>query len=324
MPIQADNANLTPGDILLDAGTNELETLIFVLGGGHFGVNVAKVREVVRWTEPTESPNRHPSVLGMINLRGKVIPLVDLGKHLEIEGAGVCEEERRIVITEFNGLLCGFAVDGVRSIHRLSWSKVRPAPELDGLGSNEHGKAINACTGLIDLDDTLVLMLDFESVADSIIVQESLHITEVENVSGIDRASKRVLLAEDSPFMRELMAKVFRSSGYAKLEAYSNGLTAWQALDRSIKDEETPFDCVISDIEMPQVDGLHLCKRVKEHPQLRNTPVLLFSSLISKDNMKKGKQVGADYQVPKPALPDMVKMVDRLLTGEPVEYPDVA
>jgi len=314
MPIQ-DESGVTPGDILLDAGTNELETLIFRLSDGYFGVNVAKVREVVRWTEPTESPNRHRSVLGMINLRGKVIPLVDLARHLGIAEATEDHAERRIVITEFNGLHCGFVVDGVDQIHRLSWSRVQRAPELSGLGSAQK-KAVNACTGLIDLEDKLVLMLDFESVADSILVQDSLHIAEVSNDIGVDRPSKKVLLAEDSPFMRDLMTKVFKASGYTAIEVHPDGLSAWQAIEANLKAEGTPYDAIVSDIEMPQVDGLHLCKRIKETPALRDTPVVLFSSLISEDNKKKGSQVGADVQVAKPDLPEMVRLVDRVIAGE--------
>ncbi|MEL6329086.1 MAG: chemotaxis protein [Planctomycetota bacterium] len=316
------NASSTPGDILLDAGTNELEVLVFQLDGGWFGVNVAKVREVVRGSEPTQSPGSPPGVLGMLNMRGELIPVIDLRARL---GMMPCEieniENLRIVITEFNGVRAGFIVDAVDQIHRVSWSSVKTVPEMNSLGRFP-GESLSSCTGTIELDERLILMLDFESVADSVRFQDKLHVESVENPDNVDRESKVVILAEDSPFMRETVIRVLQASGYQGVRAFGDGLSAFKEIERIARSEDQALDAIISDIEMPQMDGLHLTKRVRELPAVAKTPIVLFSSLISSDNLKKGQQVGADAQVAKPELPEMVRLVDLAVTGRVSELVD--
>jgi two-component system chemotaxis response regulator CheV len=302
----------TPGDILLDAGTNEVEVLVFRLGDGWYGVNVAKVREVLLPVEVTRSPGRHESVDGVFNCRGVVTPVVCLRRFLEMKQDGDEESRGRLIITEFNGLNTAFMVDGVDQIHRMSWSKVKPAPEFR---KDETGM----CTGIIDLDGRLILMLDFESVADAINLEEKLHIECVENTFGVDRASKRVVLAEDSPFMRTRMRRALTTSGYDRLEVYADGLDAWQAIDTS----DEPLDAIVADIEMPRMDGLHLCKRVKGDPRFKDVPLVLFSSLITQDNLKKGRQVGADAQVAKPEMHGLIHLVDRMIAGIEIEESEI-
>jgi two-component system chemotaxis response regulator CheV len=309
--------NLT-GDILLEAGTNELEVLVFQLASGWFGVNVAKVREVIRSQPTTASPAQHPSVIGMFNIRGNVIPVIDLAKHLNVNNTNTnpttaISADKRVIITEFNGLRAGFVVDAVEQIHRLSWSRVRPAPGLQGLAAHTpdaNAHAVSSTTGIVEIKDRLILMVDFESVADAILMQDKLKVHDVPNLANADRANKRVIIAEDSPFMRSVIERVFRANGYARAEVYDNGESAWEA----IQAEPQP-DAVVSDIEMPRIDGLHLCKRIKDNPALKHIPVILFSSLISDDNRNKGQQVGADMQIPKPELAEMVQLVDRATTG---------
>jgi two-component system, chemotaxis family, chemotaxis protein CheV len=301
------------GDILLDAGTNELEVLVFTLAGGHFGVNVAKVREVIKPVDHTAAPNQHASVLGMINIRGSVLPIVDLARHLGLRERTDLANGR-IIITEFNGLHTGFVVDGVDQIHRMSWAKVRPAPDIGQVTTNGVTTAVSSVTGVVELRGSLVLMLDFESVADGIMSERRLRIETVENVHQVDRGAQRVIIAEDSPFMRNLIRDVFTRSGYTNLEVCSDGQQAWEAVQRL----PVPA-CVVSDIEMPRMDGLYLTKRIKETPALAGVKVLLFSSLISGDNLKKGKQVGADMQVSKPELREMVLLVDRCVAGIALE-----
>ncbi|MEM9662255.1 MAG: chemotaxis protein [Planctomycetota bacterium] len=303
-------------DILLDAGTNELEVLVFKLAGGLFGVNVAKVREVIRFTEPTESPKRHASAMGMINLRGQVVPMIDLKKHLELDVVDPADPANRVIITEFNGIRSGYVVDGVDQIHRIKWTDVREAPDVHSIDTSCNEIAISTCTGVLEIRGELVLMLDFESVADAILLDDKLHLDQVDNPDNVDRGSKRVILAEDSPFMRDLMQRVLINSGYTKVEVFSNGADAWKAIEST--GVESPIDAVISDIEMPKMDGLHLCSRVREssHESIKDLPVVLFSSLISDDNLKKGRQVGASAQMAKPELEEVVRLVDKACTGQ--------
>lgn len=308
------------GDILLDAGTNELEVLVFSLAGGWFGVNVAKVREVIRPVALVASPHRHASVMGMFNIRGSVLPVVDLGKHLgmlRVPGAtGEAEPEGRVIITEFNAFRCGFRVDTVEQIYRISWSRVKPAPDTSlNSGKSSASAVVASTTGVIEMDGRLIQMVDFESVADSILHEKRLHIREVENTQGVERGSKRVILVEDSPFMRKLVHDTFVRSGYERVEVFSDGQAAWDAISSEVAGG-TPIDAIVSDIEMPRMDGLRLCKQIKEHPVLKEVPVVLFSSLVSDDNLKKGRQVGADLQIAKPELAEMVRIVDRAVSGE--------
>lgn len=309
------NSGIT-GEILLDAGTNELEVLVFRLGARGFGVNVAKVREVIQPPEVIEVPNRHPSVMGLITLRDATLTMIDLREHLRIpEASDLDEENKTVIITDFNGERTAFLVDKVERIHRISWEKVLPIPSLSFSGQNDIS-TMGCTTGSIDIDDHLVLMLDFESISDSILSQDKLHVESVENTNNVDRASKRVIFVEDSPFMRNRIQKILKNSGYDKLEVYTDGLAAWEAIER---EGGAPIDAIVSDIEMPRMDGLHLTKLIKESPRHKDIPVVLFSSLISEDNANKGVAVGANVQIPKPELPEMVRLIDRIVSGETID-----
>ncbi len=307
------------GDILLEAGTNEFEVLVFRMGEHCYGVNVAKVREVLQPLPIIDVPNKHPSVIGLIHVRGTTLTLIDLCKHLDPNHKDREENnEGTIIITEFNSVRIGFLVDKVERIHRLSWSDLLPIPSLNI--NNSDGTSVGCTTGALDIDDQLVLMVDFESVADTILMQDKLKIKEVENPKGVDRASKRVIMAEDSPFMRNQLKRVMLASGYERLETYSDGQAAWEAISSG---EGGPIDAVVSDIEMPRMDGFHLTKLIKNDARFKDVPVVLFSSLISEDNAKKGVQVGATVQIPKPDLPEMVQLVDKIVSGEVVDQSSV-
>ncbi len=297
-------------EILLESGTNELEVLVFSVGAGTFGVNVAKVREVILPMRTVAAPQQHPCVIGMFNLRGRLLPLVDLHKYLRIEPVG---EDRKVIVTEFNGQQAAFAVSGVEQIYRMNWGDMKSVPDTEG-------QSHFAITGITEIGQRLVLMLDFESISDHISVQDMLHIDRVPNPLGVDRGSARIIVAEDSKFIRGIMTGVLGASGYTQVRAFSNGLDAWHAIQPGV-DGQPGCDILVTDIEMPQVDGLHLTRRVKESAPLRHIPVLLFSSLITADTRHKGSQVGADEQIAKPDLPHLVEIVDRWVregTGVPV------
>lgn len=307
------------GDILLEAGTNEFEVLVFRMGKHYFGVNVAKVREVLQPLPIIDVPHKHPSVIGLIHVRGTTLTLIDLVKHLNSGYTDRNENsEGTIIITEFNNIRIGFMVDKVERIHRLNWSKLLPIPNLNI--SNSDGSCVGCTTGALDIKGQLVLMVDFESVADTILMQDKLKITKAENPSGVDRASKRVIMAEDSPFMRNQLKRIMIASGYTRLEIYSDGQAAWDVISSGKGDK---IDAVVSDIEMPRMDGLHLTKLIKSDPKLKDIPVVLFSSLISADNVNKGKQVGATIQLPKPDLLEMVQLVDKIVSGQIIDQSSV-
>lgn len=290
-------------DILLESGTNELEVLVFGLGNQYYGVNVAKVREVILPVPIAASPGQPPDVMGMFNLRGVVLPLVDLHGYFNIEPVDDDPARHRIIVTEFNGAQAAFKVERVEHIHRVNWKSMRTVPE-------ETGSDHMSVTGITEIGDKLVLMLDFESIFDHISMQNALHITSVENELGVDRGGCKVFIAEDSKFIRNIMENVLRNSGYTNVTAFTNGLDCWEALAAGSRGEGPVPDLLITDIEMPQMDGLHLTSKVRSTPGLEQLPVLLFSSLITDDTRHKGEAVGANQQIAKPELPQLVHIVD--------------
>ena len=290
--------------ILLESGTNELEVLVFELGGQRFGVNVAKVREVILHVDAVPTPGQAETVKGVIRLRGSVLTVVDLHKQLGRLPKHDDETQWRIIVTEFNGETAAFQVEAVDSIYRLSWEDVRPVPDS---GADGHA----AVTGMAEIGDDLIMMLDFESIYDTIHQKDIHRQSGARNTYGADRAACRVWLAEDSAFIRSSIEKMMHDSGFSQLVMYRNGLECWDAIKESARAGQPLPDVLISDIEMPQMDGLHLCKKIKENASTSHIKVVLYSSLITEETRHKGREVGADEQFNKPKLENVVYTIDR-------------
>lgn len=292
--------------ILLQSGTNEVEVLVFRVGGFTLGINVAKVREVLTSPRTTALPDSHPSICGCFRLRDSVIPCLSLHQHLN-EPSSCPPEEAVVILTEFNQHQIGFLVDVVERIHRISWTQVLASPAIIA-----QSKA--PVTAVSQIDGRLVLMLDFEMIAEQVALGESLG-SAIANDLGVERASQRILVADDSATARNAVENTLRQSGYQDVHMFENGAEAWNWLAASAdsRGNQPPVDLVISDVEMPQIDGFHLTKRIKDHPQLREIPVLLYSSILTPDNAKKGKAVSADAQIAKPELHRVVEMADKLI-----------
>ncbi len=288
-------------DILLDAGTNEVELLMFEINGECYGVNVAKVREVIVWKHPTPSPMTRPEVEGVIHLRDSVVPIVSLRKYYDlppIDGS----TNHRIVILEFNDLVTGFTVDRVHRICRLSWSDVSPVPQACA----SEGAAF---TGIARFDDQTALVIDFEKIlADLGNMDFGAGDASTEN-SAL-RSQYHILLAEDSNTIRRATQQQLERMGY-KVSGFIDGQQAWEHVRTPGDDGGPLYHMVVTDIEMPRMDGLSLVKKIKETEHLKDVPVVVFSSLITDENRKKGEQVGADEQIIKPNVAECGKIVDR-------------
>lgn len=294
-------------DILLESGTNELELLVFDVADYTFGINVAKVREVLPTAEITRLPKAHSSVRGVFKLRNQVIPCVSLLDHLGIVPTRESSEST-IILTDFNQQQTAFLVDAVERIHRLSWENILSVPGLEALSHTP-------VTALARCDDRLIVMLDFEMILDDV-TEQYFRTDTVDNPMGLPREKLRILLADDSPTVREAVGNTLRSSGYTQVTFFENGAEAWSWIEQQLAEpdrESDIADLVISDVEMPQVDGFHLTKRIKDHPALQKVPVLLYSSIITPDNYKKGQAVGANAQVAKPELKRIVALADDLI-----------
>ncbi len=290
-------------NILTEAGTNELEVLVFELNDGFYGVNVAKVREIIASVELTEFPESHEAVRGVFKLREHVLPLVDLRRFFSMTPAE-SEEHTRIIVTEFNNTRTGFLVDNIDRIHRVSWTDVGDVPSVNA----EEDTAI---TGVLNIDDRIILMLDFERVAFSIAGITKLDDAAPE-ASNIDRSRISVLLADDSAMMRRMLSDSMTQAGFKDVIVAHDGAEAWDKINQALNDGRLP-DVIVTDIEMPKMDGLYLTRSIKEHDRLKHLPVIVFSSLVSDDNLKKCKSVGADRQLTKPELPGLVHIIDDLI-----------
>ena len=307
MPSPHENRPSTSNpSILLEAGTNELEIMIIECGRIVFGVNVAKIREVILPTLVHQLPTAPPCIEGVFELRGRVVELIDLRQYL---GFGAFTKEERelptgsqILVTEFNDSVIGFRVGSVRKIERYSWDKIAPVPK------SLRGSDV-PMVGVAQVGDDVVQMIDLEDILFRI--KPSLEMTSVEVTKEEARGEKRLLVAEDSEVIRARITATLKEAGYTQIVDFSNGLDAWNHIE-ACTDETYPH-MVITDIEMPRLDGLHLCKKIREHRDIGEIPVVLFSSLINERTRNKGDQVGATAQISKPQLAEVVSLSDKYL-----------
>lgn len=295
-------------DILLETGTNELEVLEFFVDHlaedgetvmqSRFGVNVAKVVEVVeapKGLEP-EGMDRHPALMGTIALRELALPVVDLGRWLDLTRAPASNEN--IIVTRFNNVVTGFLVTGVIQIHRVNWQDIQPPGKVM---SNMPG---NCITGSIVISENFVLLLDLERALAELDETGQLE----DDSSSLDKGGegRNVLLADDSTSVRALLTQRFDKAGF-EVHAVMDGQEAWDALEAFRQEAKSRgkkitdlLDVVVTDVEMPRMDGYTLTRRIKDDPELSRLPVVLFSSLIAGDVTHKGDAVRADLQVTKP------------------------
>ncbi|MCA9268129.1 MAG: chemotaxis protein CheV, partial [Planctomycetales bacterium] len=268
-------------DILLESGTNEVEVLVFRVGAYRLGINVAKVREILSAQKVTQLPKAHKSIVGCFRLRDFVVPCVSLHRHLNQPAPSPAD--CKLILTEFNRSQSAFVVDEVERIHRISWEQILPAPALVTA-------VASPITAVTCLEGGLVIMLDFETITAEI-SQEASEGGAVENPHDVARGQVRVVVADDSATVRRAVEATLRNSGYTQVTSFEHGAQAWNWLKDRLNetgDVRQVVDLVISDVEMPSMDGFHLTRNIKEHPQLRNVPVVLYSSIVTPDNHKKG------------------------------------
>lgn len=294
------------GNILLESGTNELEIIMFSVGQGLFGINVLKVREIIQPLPIVKVPNSHRFVEGIINLRDEVIPVVNLALVLK-ETPSEDPKGDKFIVTEINQIKIAFRVQDISRIYRFSWKDIHKPDELS---SSEQTYAI----GYSQIEEDIIILLDFEKVLVEINPRLGVNMEQLKGLGKRERSGKQLLIAEDSAVLRNLLKDTLKEAGYEHLKVFQNGLEAWEYLEKLTKETEEAIEdqihLVITDIEMPQMDGHHLTDQIKNHPQLKHIPVVIFSSLITEDLFHKGKAVGASAQVTKPQIVHLVETVD--------------
>lgn len=292
--------------ILLENGTNELEVLEFELDGNAYGINVAKIKEIIPYQKVTPVPNSHPSIEGIFMPRDTMITAINLKNCLQ---RGVSEEGGLFIITNFNKLDIAFHVDAVKGIHRISWEQIiKP-------GATVSTSEDSISTGIVKLDNRLVIILDFEKIVSDINPETGLKISEIDDMGVRQRSNVPILIAEDSVLLNKLIVDSLKKAGYDNLIHTQNGQEAYDVIqackaDGTLKDH---VQCVITDIEMPLMDGHRLTKLIKSDDETKDIPVVIFSSLVNDEMKRKGEALGADAQLSKPEIANLVRIIDDLV-----------
>ena len=308
------------------AGTNKLEILLFSLGTNSntgrretFGINVFKVREVMRTPPITSAPEMPASVQGMVSLRGVLVPVVDLANYAKV----VTETPRSImIVTEYAGHTQGFLVEGVDTILRLDWSQMKVPPDMLVA---EMGGLVTAVTELPD--GRLVMMMDVEKV-----LSETTNYDEeivYRNIKPLDNPSLTVFFADDSVVARKQITRTLDAMN-VKYVSSINGLEAWNELQKIATYAQASgqkitdlVSLVLTDVEMPEMDGYILTKKIKTDPRFAGVPVIMHSSLSGMSNQQLGKSVGVDEYVPKFEAQKLSETLSRRLLGSlPVVQPN--
>lgn len=295
-------------EILLESGTNEMEIMEFTIYGESYGINVAKVKEIMMSDTVKPIPHSHPCVEGIFKPRNVVMTVVDLPKYLT-EQETDRQEKDLFIITNFNKLNIAFRVQSVVGIQRISWRDIQKPDKA--LSRGEEGVA----TGIAQCGQQLITILDFEKIVAEISPETGIQIEEIDALGtrSIDESS--IIFAEDSVLLATMVEQSLQRAGYTNLHKFNNGQEAWDYLE-SIKDDSDLYDkasLIITDIEMPKMDGHRLTKLVKEDPKLKKIPLIIFSSLINPEMEIKGKSLGADEQLSKPEIGHLVTVIDKLL-----------
>lgn len=277
------------------AGHNRLELLLFRLSGNQlYGINVFKVQEVIRCPQLTQMPRSDSKVVGVAHLRKKTIPVMDLG--LAISKRPVTDiNESFVIVTEYNRFTQGFLVNSVDRIANMNWKDILPPPK--GSGKSHY------LTAVTHIDDQLVEIIDVEKVfADVMGVSEELNQGIMDDAEHTDSETpKHVLIVDDSSVARNQVKRVLEKVGIECTLA-NDGQEGLEVLQKLVEDG-TPLKekigLVISDIEMPRMDGYTLTTEIRKDPRLADTYVMLHTSLSGVFNNNMVEKVGADHFIPK-------------------------
>ena len=294
--------------ILLESGTNEIEVMQFTIENNLYGINVAKVLEILVSSPVKPMPHAHPSVEGIFKPRDQVITVVDLPKYL----LGVSSEKGEkdlFIITNFNKMNIAFRVHTVVGISRISWTDIQK-PDKAVSGGNE-----SVATGIAQCGSNLVTILDFEKIIAEIAPETSIQMSEIDQLGERTRSDSQILVAEDSVLLSKMIEEALHKAGYVNTTMFANGQELWDHMSGLVNDPDldSRVSLIITDIEMPQMDGHHLTKLIKEDRRLRHIPLIIFSSLITEEMRIKGKELGADEQMSKPEIGHLVQVIDHLL-----------
>lgn len=318
--------------ILTESGTNELEIIEFHLNkiqsdGSiktcYYGINVAKVREVIRVPETTDYPNAQPHMIGVFSSRDILTPLVDLAGWLGIK-TDKNETNKFVIVTDFNRMTNGFLIDSVSRIHRISWNDVESPSQFLEAGEQD------CVVAVVRKEGKLIMILDFEKIISDINPELSMEKYDISQDRDVNldkkmvarRNGATVMVVDDSAFIRSLIEDTLTSAGYVVHTAKDGGEAFEKLTDIANRCKEdnvnlsAMLDAVISDVEMPRMDGMHLTKRLRDMDIFKEIPIVIFSSIMSDDNRNKALSLGANDTITKPEIRRMVSIMDKYIFNE--------
>ncbi|SHH15059.1 chemotaxis protein [Tepidibacter thalassicus] len=292
--------------ILLESGTGEVEVLEFIVNGAHYAINVIKVKEILEIDYITKVPNSSPAIAGLTLVRGDVVTLIDMNQVLEKRNSDL--KKVKTILCEFNQMKVAFCVDSIVGIHRIGWDDIKKPDNI-----NESSLVI----GNIILGDKIIMLLDFEKIVMDINPGSGISEKKMENIDNRDRSNIKMILADDSPLIRRVLNNTLTKAGFKDLRFFDDGQQALNYLNALVEKKGESFiedvQLLITDIEMPQMDGHTLTRKIKEDKILKKLPVIIFSSLITDDLKHKGEAVGADAQMSKPDVGELVFLIDKII-----------
>lgn len=282
---------------ILKVGSNEMELVDFrifkredgEIYEGIYGINVAKVREIIRLPMLTELPGTPPFIEGIFDLRGVVIPIINLAKWMGIDAPEEMTKNARVIITEFNNMLIGFVVHEAKLIRRVNWKDIEPASFIDG---SLDGSKVTGMTRIED--DNVLLILDLESVVQELGLYQPSNTRLLENKS---KFTGLVLLLDDSATARRIIKEALVQMGFTVMEA-SDGEAGFAMLEELYEahgsELSSKLRLIASDIEMPRMDGFHFAAKVKADDRFKMIPIVFNSSISDHFSELRGKEAGAE------------------------------
>jgi len=293
----------------LDSSANVLEILEFTVAGRHFGINVAKVVELRSMEPVTPMPNANPYIEGVFKPRNTIMTLINLAAYMHLP---IKEESARdiYIVTNFNKNQSAFHVHTVESIHRIPWNQVE-TPDI-----NIYGGADGLATGIARVENRLITIIDFEKILMDISPTNGINVAEIDRLGVRPKNTKPILVAEDSQLLEKVIVEALHRAEYANVVVCANGQEAWEQLEAFKQkggDIREHVACVITDIEMPQMDGHRLTQLIRADDVLKVLPVIVFSSLINQEMRQKGDVAGATAQLSKPEITELVHLIDKYI-----------
>lgn len=299
-------------EILLESGANDFGILEFKIDGNSFGINVAKVQEIMKYCPVKPMQKSHSDVEGIFKPRDIVITVIDLARHLGLQPSGHTDQDV-FIITNFSRESYAFHVHEVVGINRISWTNLQKPDEII------YGNSDGIATAIAEYDNRLITVLDFEKVIADINPDSTIRISDIDQLGSRTENNAPLLVVEDSMMLSRMVTEALTKAGYTNIGRVKNGEEAWNLLlelkqsGKSIKDV---VSCIITDVEMPLMNGHRLIKLIKEDEVLNQIPIVIFSSLTDTHLENTGRELGAAGQFSKRDIIPLIEFVDKITHGK--------